>query len=103
MREVEMNKVARLTPRREGGGSADARGKRSHTSNAGDRGADERVRERLLDAGTAAEMLGLAVGTLRNMTWRGDLSYVKIGKRCVRYRESELLAWIDKHTICARR
>jgi excisionase family DNA binding protein len=53
----------------------------------------------LLDETEAAEKLGVAVQTLRN--WRHirrGLPYVKIG-RIVRYREKDLLDYVDQHRI----
>lgn len=58
--------------------------------------------ERLLTERRTADMLGTTPGTLTVARARGvgafsDLPWVKIG-RAVRYRLSDVLAWIDEHT-----
>ena len=62
----------------------------------------ERPRERLLNAAEAAAMLGLAIGTIRNLTYRGELECVHPLPGAVRYRESTLLALIERNTIHER-
>lgn len=52
---------------------------------------DARVLAKLLTAQEAAELLSLKVGTIRDMTYRKEIPYVKIGKRGVRYRLIDLL------------
>ena len=37
-----------------------------------------------MDAGEAARFLGLAESTVRDMTYRHELPYVKVGTRAVR-------------------
>ncbi len=47
--------------------------------------------DRLLTAREAATLLGLQPSTIRRMTWAGELPAVRpTGKRCVRYRLSDL-------------
>jgi hypothetical protein len=55
---------------------------------------------KLLDEKQAATVLNLRPNTLAiwRATKRYDLPYVKCG-RFVRYRESDLLAWLDSRTI----
>lgn len=50
----------------------------------------------------AAEMIGVKPQTLAvwRSTKRYDLPYVKVG-RCVRYRRSSILAFIEKNTVGA--
>ena len=49
-----------------------------------------------------SEMLGVSVKTLEKWRWeRRNLPYVKLGT-AVRYRESDLEAWLDGHTIGVR-
>ena len=48
---------------------------------------------RLLTAAEAAEFLGLALQTLRNMTARHELPVIRTGKRGVGYRLADLIAW----------
>lgn len=51
--------------------------------------------DRLLAETQASEFLTVAVRTLRNWRWRGEgPQYVKLGKRCVRYRQSDLEAFL---------
>jgi excisionase family DNA binding protein len=48
----------------------------------------------LLTAREAAQLLGLRESTLRDHTRRGLVPHVRIG-RLLRYRERDLLAWLD--------
>jgi len=54
----------------------------------------DRLLLKLYTAQEAAELLGLDLGTVRNLTYRRELPCVKIGRRCVRYRLLHLLDWI---------
>jgi len=50
----------------------------------------------LLDESEAAATLNVAVQTLRNWRWRGiGPRFVKLGKRAVRYRRSDLDAFVE--------
>lgn len=51
----------------------------------------------LLTSAQVAEALGVNEGTLQNwrVSGRYPLPYVKIGDRCVRYRTSDVQAFID--------
>lgn len=57
---------------------------------------------RHLRADEAAHFLGFAEQTVRDMTYRNELPYVKVGKRGVRYRLIDLIAWSDRHARGAR-
>lgn len=48
----------------------------------------------------AAPILGIPLGTLRNMTYRREIPVVKNG-RSVRYRLLDLLAWIEDRSVPA--
>ena len=48
----------------------------------------------------AAPILGIPLGTLRNMTYRREIPVVKNG-RSVRYRLLDLLAWIEERSVPA--
>jgi excisionase family DNA binding protein len=54
---------------------------------------------RLFNAAEAASFLGLAEPTVRDMTYRNELPYVKVGTRAVRYRVIDLIAWTE-HRAC---
>lgn len=50
----------------------------------------------LLDENEAAATLSVAVQTLRNWRWKGEgPRFVKVGARLVRYRRSDLTAFIE--------
>ena len=57
-----------------------------------------KVRElyQLLTAEEAARFLGLDEGTVRNLTYRHELPCVKVGRRGVRYRVLDLIAWQER-------
>jgi excisionase family DNA binding protein len=50
--------------------------------------------DRLLDAREVAELLNLNVSHVRELTRRGELPFVALG-RFRRYRRSSILAWIQ--------
>ncbi len=53
--------------------------------------------ERLLLPGEVAELLRVSQDTLENWRCRGiGPSYLKFGKRDVRYRPSDVLRWLDE-------
>jgi predicted DNA-binding transcriptional regulator AlpA len=55
--------------------------------------------DRLLTSKEAASLLGMAVGTLTNLRWRGEgPPYIKKG-RFVRYWLSDLLAWANRDKV----
>lgn len=56
-------------------------------------------RGRLIDTAAAAEMLALSSGTLENWRVHGEgPPFIKIG-RAVRYRLSDLDAWIERRRL----
>ncbi len=56
---------------------------------------------KLLTADEVAELLGLKLGTIRNMTSRRELPCVHLGKRAVRYRLADILALIEARSVAA--
>jgi excisionase family DNA binding protein len=62
---------------------------------------EAKVRElfQLLTAEQAAQFLGMAEPTIRDMTYRHELPHVKIGKRGVRYRVIDLIGWSDRRCV----
>jgi len=59
--------------------------------------------ERLLTISEVAEMTGMAVGTLYHVVSQGRIPVVRLSKRCIRFRYSDLLEWIEMHTEKARK
>jgi len=52
---------------------------------------------KLLTSKEVAKILGLSVAWCEFHRWKGDgIPFIKLG-RTVRYRESDVLAWVDKH------
>ena len=62
---------------------------------------EAKVRElfQLLTAEQAAQFLGMAEPTIRDLTYRHELPHVKIGKRGVRYRVIDLIGWSDRRSV----
>jgi predicted DNA-binding transcriptional regulator AlpA len=52
--------------------------------------------DRLWDAKEVAEFLGMAVGSIYHMCSQGRLPTVHISARCLKFRPSEILAWIER-------
>ena len=59
--------------------------------------------ERLLTISEVAEMTGMAVGTLYHVVSQGRIPVVRLSKRCIRFRYSDLLEWIEMHTEKVRK
>lgn len=53
----------------------------------------------LLTPAQLGEYLGLTVGALAQMRYRGNgPKFIKLGGKQVRYRESDVQAWLDQQT-----
>lgn len=64
---------------------------------------DRPIYYRLMDAGEAAEYLGLTVATIRKMTYRRELPFLRpTGRRTVRYRLNDLAALVRMRSQPAR-
>jgi excisionase family DNA binding protein len=50
---------------------------------------------RVLKAEEAARFLGLDVSTVRHLTCRGELTYIRTGKRGVAYQLTDLIEWLE--------
>ena len=58
--------------------------------------------EQLYTPAQVSETLGVSVKTLEKWRWeRRNLPYVKLGT-AVRYKESDLTAWLGAHTVDIR-
>lgn len=53
--------------------------------------------ERLLDAAAAAEMLGISERQMRELRARREMPVVRVGRRLIRYRVSDLIRYIEAH------
>jgi excisionase family DNA binding protein len=56
----------------------------------------------LLGIKDVARLTGLAVGTLYHMVSEGRIPVVRISRRCLRFRQSDLLHWFDELTDAPR-
>jgi excisionase family DNA binding protein len=54
--------------------------------------------ERLLTIKEVSELTGLAVGTLYHFVSQQRIPVVRLSKRCIRFRYSDLLDWIQTFT-----
>lgn len=54
--------------------------------------------EQLLTIQEVSGMTGLAVGTLYHFVSQHRIPVVRLSKRCIRFRYSDLLDWIRTHT-----
>ena len=52
--------------------------------------------DRLMDVNEVAEFLGLAVGTVYHLVSQKRLPCLRLSARCLRFRKSDLNAFIDK-------
>ena len=61
---------------------------------------DEGSLDRLLTTEQAAEILGVSLAFLERDRWQGArVPYVKVGRRAVRYRRSDLVHYIQRN-VC---
>ena len=58
--------------------------------------------DRLLRINEVAELTGLAVGTLYHLVSQERIPVVRLSKRCIRFRKSDLVDWIQSLTQGAR-
>ena len=58
--------------------------------------------DRLLTIDEVAELTGLAAGTLYHWVSEQRIPVVRISKRCIRFRQSDLAEWIQTLTQEAR-
>jgi len=55
---------------------------------------------RLLTTDEVAEMTGLSRETLAQWRWlKKEILFVRLGTKCVRYRQSEIDAWLAKSRL----
>jgi len=55
--------------------------------------------EKLLTKEQVMEMLGIKESTLYSWTHRNFIPYMKLGKRRLRFRESDILEWIASKSV----
>jgi excisionase family DNA binding protein len=62
--------------------------------------ADPRGMTKLLTTDDVAEMTGLSPETLAQWRWlKKEIPFVRLGKKCVRYRQSDIDAWLEKRLV----
>jgi excisionase family DNA binding protein len=55
---------------------------------------------KLLTTDDVAEMTGLSPDTLAQWRWlKKEIPFVRLGKKCVRYRQSDIDAWVEKRLV----
>ena len=55
---------------------------------------------KLLTTDEVAEMTGLSPETLAQWRWlKKEIPFVRLGKKCVRYRQSDIDAWVEKRLV----
>jgi excisionase family DNA binding protein len=59
---------------------------------------DDTTSDRLLTINEVATMTGLAVGTLYHFVSQKRIPVVRLSKRCIRFRKSDLATWIEALT-----
>lgn len=59
--------------------------------------------EEILDYKAAAKVTGLPAGTLRALVCRKQIPHYRIGKRLVRFRQSELEQWLQARHVVPQR
>ena len=64
------------------------------------RSAEAAVTTKLLTTEDVAEMTGLSPETLAQWRWlRKEIPFVRLGKKCVRYRQIDIDAWLAKRLV----
>jgi len=59
--------------------------------------------EDLLNMNQVAELLGLKRGTIRDWLLQRRLPYVRLSRRAIRVRRADVVAFIEKSSVAARR
>lgn len=59
---------------------------------------DDTKSDRLLTINEVADMTGLTVGTLYHFVSQKRIPVVRLSKRCIRFRKSDLSNWIEALT-----
>jgi excisionase family DNA binding protein len=59
--------------------------------------------DRLLTIREVAALTGLEVGSLYHVVSQGRIPVVRLSKRCLRFRYSDLMEWIETHAEKARK
>lgn len=54
--------------------------------------------DRLLNVREAAAFLNLAVGSVYHLASQSRIPCVRLSNRCLRFRKSDLTAWVDAHS-----
>jgi hypothetical protein len=63
-------------------------------------GFDELAGKCLLSETDAARVVKLKPKAMEGMRYRGEgPAFVRLSRRCVRYRLADLMAWIDEHRV----
>jgi excisionase family DNA binding protein len=60
------------------------------------------VSDRLLRAREVAELLGVSTGTVLDWWQDGRLPGFRLSSRAVRFRESEVLEWLEERRVTSR-
>jgi len=56
--------------------------------------------QKLLTTDEVAEITGLSPETLAQWRWlKKEIPYVRLGKKCVRYRQTDIDAWLAKRLV----
>jgi len=62
--------------------------------------ADAGPMTKLLTTDDVAEMTGLSPETLAQWRWlKKEIPFVRLGKKCVRYRQSDIDAWLARRLV----
>jgi excisionase family DNA binding protein len=59
------------------------------------------LQDRLLSIAEAAGLTGLAVGSLYHMVSEKRIPVVRLSRRCIRFRLSALMRWVEDHSVAA--
>lgn len=51
----------------------------------------------------AAEFLGIPVGSLYALVNRKEISHLRLGKRWVRFRQDDLIKWLNEKSVSVNR
>jgi excisionase family DNA binding protein len=57
--------------------------------------------DEMLTYHAVSELLGIKLGTLYSMVARKEIPHVRLGPRLIRFRRSELDAWIRERSVAA--
>lgn len=60
---------------------------------------EETAMEGLVTAAAVADLMGVPVGTIHQLVHQKRIPHIRLGRRFIRFRRSEVVAWLARHAV----